>query len=451
MKAIESIHFLLFAILCSSIVSCQQIPEDDNWISDNGEKLLKVNVRSAGEAEISYPLYLYAFNGEGKLSASQTIADAETDMALPLSEGDFQIVAISGTSDSYTLPNNPTLDDVIKMSDNKGAETPLMVGRANVEISDASTATALITLSYVVAALNVELKEVPDNVSAVQLSLSPLHSSLTMGGEYGGDSQKVKIDCTSDKKGNWSANTVYIFPGNGAETVFSIYFKTEDGTEVTYGYTYKGIPKANNKFNVTGTYAEGVIVGGSFDVNDWEGSINVEFEFGSNVIPDNDGNDDEDEDNKKEEDNQEQTPTGIPEVGTIWNDLIVADISENEDSSLELLLMTLDEWEATTSQVNDVISSYSVNGISEWRLPTHEEASLLRSKFSEDKRLEINELIKEHDASHYGLDGVERYLCNKNGTYYSFKFAMNTTISKAGEKRSYYVRLVKTYRYENKE
>ena len=130
MKKIVLVPYVLLVFLCLAIFSCQQLPEDDAWMSGEDEKSLKVKVRSAGDAEIVYPLYLYAFAENGKLAASQTIADADSDMALPLSEGDFQVVAISGTSDAYLLPDKPTLDDVITLSGNKGAETPLMVWEA---------------------------------------------------------------------------------------------------------------------------------------------------------------------------------------------------------------------------------------------------------------------------------------------------------------------------------
>jgi len=266
----KTLKYLIYIVTVCLVFSCQQLPEDDGWMSEGGEKTLKVKVRSAGDAEIVYPLYLYAFTGKGKLVASQTIAGAEDDMALPLAKGDFQVVALSGASDDYQLPESPELDDVIVLSATDGADTPLMVGRANVEVGDAEESSAQITLTYVVAALNVKLKDIPSNVSKVQLALSPLHSSLSMGGEYGGDSQKVKVDCSLVSEGVWAAETTYIFPGNAKETVFSIYFKTDDGTEVTYGYTYQGVPEANHLFNVTGSYAGGVIVGGNFDVTDWK-------------------------------------------------------------------------------------------------------------------------------------------------------------------------------------
>ena len=434
---------ILFSIVT---LSCQQVPEDDGWLSEEEMKSLKVKVRSADNVEIAYPLYLYAFNKSGKLAASQTINEEGNDMALSLTEGDFQVVAVSGISDDYQLPENPTLDDAIILSNSEGADTPLMVGRADIAVSRSEGTSAEIALTYVVAQLNVMLKNVPTDVSTVELSISPLHSSLTMSGEYGGDTQKIKASCTLGEDGVWTAQPTYIFPGSGKETTFSVYFKKEDGTELTYGYTYNGIPEANHPFNITGSFAEGIIVGGSFEINGWEEAINVEFTFGANVVPDDDEEEKEEEEEEKED--VQIDMTNVPEIGTIWNDMIVADIDDTDETGINLLLMSLDEWDATTSEVADVVEGYSVNGISEWRLPTHDEAAVLRARFSGDNRWELNDLIEEYDSSLYGLDGEERYLCTKNGQYYSFKFAAGTRITEAGPKKSYYVRLVKTFRMD---
>ena len=435
MKPIKNLPLYIF--LCCILFACQQVPEDDSWASEEESQSLQVKVRSAENVEISYPLFLYAFDKDGKLAASQNIEKEEDDMALTLGNGDFRLVAIAGTSGAYLLPESPTIDDVITIDGTEGAGTPLMVGRADIDISRSSGTTAEITMSYVVAELNVKLTNVPTDVEIVQLAISPLYSSLSMGGKYGGDTQKVKVECTLNEDGAWTAQSTYIFPGSGKETTFSIYFKKADGTELTYGYTYQGKPEANHPFNITGSYAEGVIVGGSFEISGWEEAIDVEFTFGANAVP---GVDEE------EPEEPEIDLTNVPEIGTIWNDAIVADIGEADETGVDLLLLSLDEWDATTSQVSDVIEGYSVNGISDWRLPTHEEAALLRARFSGDSRLELNDLIEEYDSSLYGVDGEERYLCTKNDVYYSFKFAGGTTTTKAGEKRSYYVRLVKTYR-----
>lgn len=436
MKTIKQIILALLG--CWFLISCQQVPNDDEWLSEEETKPLKVKVRSAENVEIAYPLYLYAFDKNGKLAASQTIDDKEKDMALSLTDDEYQVVALSGVTDDYQLPEDLTLEGEIKLSNIEGADAPLMVGRADVGGSRNKGTMAEIALSYVVAQLNVVLKNVPADVSTVQLSISPLYSSLSMGGEYGGDVQKVKVNCTLGEDGVWSAQPTYIFPGSAAETTFSVSFKKEDGTELTYGYTYQGKPEANHPFNITGSYAEGVIVGGSFEISGWEEAIDVEFTFGANVVPDKEGEDEEE---------PEIDMTNVPEVGTIWNDMIVVDIGEADENGVDLLLMSLDEWESDTLNVVDIPTGYSVNGISGWNLPTYDEATTIRARFSNDARLELNDIIKQYDSQLVGLsaDSNDRYLCLKNGKYYSFSFAPKTNISPA-KKRSYYVRLVKTYR-----
>lgn len=176
---------------------------------------------------------------------------------------------------------------------------------------------------------------------------------------------------------------------------------------------------------------EGVEPGieGELEVTDWKGSVEMDFGFGANGKIEN-------------------GLTDVPQAGTIWNGMIVADIGETDDGAVNLLLMTLAQWENTVSQVESILSGYSVNGISGWRLPTQDEVSVLRTRFSGIGRTELNEMITEHDDALPVLDAEERYLCTKNDVFYSFKFEEGTSITKAGEKRSYYIRLVKTCRID---
>ena len=134
----------------------------------------------------------------------------------------------------------------------------------------------------------------------------------------------------------------------------------------------------------------------------------------------------------------------LPDIGTIWNGAIVADVIE-APTGAEILLLSLEEWDATTAQVEDITEGYSVNEISGWRLPSYEEAQMFRNRFCGEVRLSLNALISEYDENLYGLDGEERYLCNKEGEFYSFVFSAGKNIYPAGTQRSYYVRLVKSY------
>ena len=99
MKTLEQTALIILS--CITIVSCQQLPEDNDSTNSDVAQTLTVKVRSSEEAEIDYPLYLYAFNKSGKLAASQTIDEEGKDMALTLSKGDFQVVAVAGVCDDY--------------------------------------------------------------------------------------------------------------------------------------------------------------------------------------------------------------------------------------------------------------------------------------------------------------------------------------------------------------
>ena len=150
---------------------------------------------------------------------------------------------------------------------------------------------------------------------------------------------------------------------------------------------------------------------------------------------------------EEEEEDEDGSNADLPEIGSIWNGTIVANILEKDETGTDMLLMSLEEWEGTASDVKDAEFDYTVNGISDWRLPTHEEAAVLRDKFNGESLVKLNERIAEYDPELYELaDGEkERYLCLKNGEVYTFQFRAGKSITSAGEKRTYYVRLVKSY------
>ena len=290
------------------------------------------------------------------------------------------------------------------------------------------------TLSYAVTAIDLVLSNVPSDVAKVSVTLSSFYSSMDMQGEYVDSDYTLNLACSLNTGNQWSTRTRYVFPGNVSKTTLSIAMELKNGEEVTYGYVWKDTPQAGQPYHLQGEYSDGLSLSGSFIITGWNDAEEVRFEFGSESSSDD-----------EEEDEPDVDLSNLPEVGSIWNGTIVADIIEADGSGADLLLMSLDEWDATVSDVEDVEDGYTVNDISGWRLPTFEEAKLLQSSFSGDNRLNLNELITEYDETLYGIDGEERYLCEKSGVYYTFIFAGGRVISKAGTKKSYYVRLVKTY------
>ena len=60
--------------------------------------------------------------------------------------------------------------------------------------------------------------------------------------------------------------------------------------------------------------------------------------------------------------------SGVPEVGSIWNDCIVAASNKSSDGSgTDLLLMSLEEWESQIATARSVPEGYSVHNIKNWR------------------------------------------------------------------------------------
>ena len=422
------IKWLSLMAICLHVLSCQVMEEVGE--DSKEEASLKVEARSSEAEAVPYPLSLYAFNNEGECLASQTIANEKEQVELVLPAGKYRIVAIAGYSDEYRIPEEPLLDDLIVLDG--AADVPLMMGEENIDIDGKGNVSMEIALSYVVAGVNVSLKNIPSDVSAVSFGLSPLYSSVSFKGEYGDASSSVVGSCFLSEESVWKSDTLYVFPGSASETLFSIVLEKKDGSKNKYEYVCPKSPEAGRFFNVTGNYNGGVSVTGNVIGGSWEGSDDVSFDFG--MFGQTDGG------------NSGADIGELPEVGTIWNGSIVADVSENDSTGTEILLLSLEEWDAMTVQVDEIKNGYSVNGITNWRLPSHGEAQMFRERFCGEARLSLNALISEYDPDLYGIDGEERYLCDKDGEFYSFVFSPGKPISQAGTQRSYYVRLVKTYR-----
>jgi hypothetical protein len=144
------IKWLSLAAICLHLFSCQVMEEVDG--SQKEGTSLKIKARSLEAVSVPYPLSLYAFDGQGRCSASQKIVNGDDRIELVLSVGNYRIVAIAGYSDEYLLPEEPTMDEVISLE--RAADVPLMMGEESVEITGEEDVTMEIALSYVVAGVN---------------------------------------------------------------------------------------------------------------------------------------------------------------------------------------------------------------------------------------------------------------------------------------------------------
>ena len=433
MKCLNILQWLPMVAVGAFFYGCQQM-EDAQW-SDDEYGTLKVETRTVENVEVPYPMSLYAFSSSGDCVDTQTIEDEDEKLQMDLPSGNYRIVAVAGYGSGYVLPSVEDWEDEITVAEDEIPETPLMMGMADIKIDTEVENKLKINLSYSVAAMDVALSGVPDDVKSVEVTVSPFYSSVNLKGEYQDSGSSLCLTCSLDEEGQWVSPLCYVFPGSSDETVLSIALKMKDGTKSTYGYVWKDAPQANKPYHLKGSYAEGLMLDGSFVVQGWGEAEEVKFGFGSGT--------------QNKDENGSTSDTGdIPEIGSFWKAGLVIEVGEADETGVDVLLMSLDEWYALTSHIEELLAEYSLNGISGWRLPTHEEAKRLKDAYGGDDLDLLNDFIWAYNSKLIGLDLEERYLCTKSDVYNSFSFKDNTVIREAGAKTTYSVRLVKSFRIE---
>lgn len=420
--------FLLFLLLFA--VSCQRPIYDEAEDTEPTERSLKVSARSSGETSINYPAYIYAFGEDGSCVATQKMT-REDPIELQLSPGKYTVVAIADLGEEYVIPAEPSLDDVITMRENNQSSRALMMGASPVTISSSKSSTISITLYYAVSLINVMLEDIPDNIEKVKLKISPLYASLSFDGEYSDKGQSTEVECKRDSKGTWSADPFYIFPGSGSKTTFSI--TLDDGEqEKTFGYTFNGKPEANVPFNIGGSYSGNVTVEGDLISGEWKDPVDVKFDFGNS---------------EQTEGEDENTPTdpelsGLPEVGSIWKDGIVANVENAGSGKANILLMSLDEWSSKTGKAQSIIDEREAEG---WYLPSSDEAHILHDVFGGDALSSVNKTLQGKGYS--PLTTEQRYLYDNDDAFWAFGFKSTSQFLVAGTSVKYNIRFVRTEQY----
>lgn len=428
-------QFLTLSLMVLALLytSCQKISEEELAETETEQQVLKVNARTSDSNRIPYPLHIYVFDEENTFIDNQQIASEEEELELQLPQGNYQIAAVSDVSDSYTLPNSPTPQSLIKLNSVNGAQKPLMTGNANIQVTS-RTHELTLSLSYAVTHISVALKNVPTDVSEVMLAVSSLYSSLSLSGSYSGELQRLLIPCKLDTENIWTANGVYAFPGIGDKTSINITLKKKDQTEETYAYTYDGKPEANKPFNINGNYIGKVTIGGNIVSNDWGDATEVDFDFGAAA---EDGSTGEDSSGDDEGDTGiDPQPDGTLKSGDIWKNGIV--VSTTYGNNKQVLLMSLDEGKCLAEELYDYMDEYVPDG---WRLPNETEAYLMNQTFQGDTLEALNEKLESKGYPIIKTDKY-RYFYDSSGDIYAFGFKPTSKFQPAGESTQYYIRTV---------
>lgn len=423
-------NLLLLCAVVATLFSCEKYNVDEFFNKEANSVLnIKTRASAAGEtteSKISYPINIYIFY-ENSCVETTSIESGNSSISLKLPEGNYEVYAIAGAdAENYNLPtkDNATKEYLISLKADK-THGDLMTAKNNITLAYGEENTLTLSLDRKVMLLeNVSIKNVPSNVTAVSVTISPLYENILLNGEYSGGNGSHTINLTKGSDGTTWENDVntYLLEACGQATI-KVSLKTDAVTK-SYSYTCSDELKANYKINISGTYNEnGITLNGTITGATWNGTKNINFNFDESGSTTDVNTDGEVEDEQKEEETNEETDetaTGIaPQAGTLYKGCYVLRTEQTGSGTKVTLMSTtsekglvyIDNDQSSIKQaIDDKISDIaaSTDGIEGLRLPTLDELKYIKDNV---------------DAINDNLDNLGKsWFLIGSGTLYSYYF-----------------------------
>lgn len=247
---------------------------------------LKVITRAPGEdpLTIATPIQVYVFGDDGRCAVQQTIDGDDALTPISLAEGAYDVYALGGVDNvRYALPVQEEIrsNTEIHLREGKVLDD-LMTASAHVSLADGEEKQLTLAMERKVVLLSgITIRNVPEDVTAVSVTIQPLNESILLNGTLTGSDGQYTLSLTEQNDGTtWkSASNIYLFPPAQRPTI-SVAFEQEDGTK-SYTYVCKDNLEANYKLSIEGTYhaEQGVTISGVVTGTDWEGEKTINLTF----------------------------------------------------------------------------------------------------------------------------------------------------------------------------
>lgn len=388
------IKYLTFvAVMALVLMGCGKDVVEEGSASQTSS-VLQIRTRSGSEAAVSYPVNVYVFQND-ECKAVQVIGAADQALKLTLTEGDYSVFAIGGAdAETYTLPakEDATKTTLLTLNENKTL-TDLMAASSTVTLIDGGSNTLTLGLERkVMLVQSITISKVPAAATAVSLSMAPLYQALTVGTSYAAETGTATIALTKQEDGRTWKSTAeqFLLPPSSQPATIAVNITTSDGTK-SYSYSSNEELEAGYKINIEGTYTEavGVELTGTITGATWKGERTITFNFDESGAT---GSTTE-EPTPSEPSSGDNTVTGdIPAVNTLYHGCFVLSVTEIDDNSAEVVLVSPKEIKAGVNSgsftdaeklnlyVDTKLLEACVSDFDDWRLPTLGELVLLNSK-----------------------------------------------------------------------
>ena len=309
---------------------------------------------------------VYIFNEAGQCVNLLTTTATSNQVTSALPAGTYTFYAI-GSSDlsHFVLPTKEEASpsSVITRAENQDM-CDLLQKTVSVTIEDGENVTQNIVLDHKVLSIDqLEIKGVPDDVTKVEVSVSPLYKSIQLDGSYVTNAtESYKIALEQDGTSNtWQATpNQVLFPSKGTPNI-KVSFTTASGVK-SYSYTASEELPANHHFTISGTYTpnSGIALTGILTASDWGEDRTITFGFDESYV--------------------------IPAAGTKYNGYYVISVNSTACTALLLAKKSVSySAPATSSSETTWLTALNTamavlekpnNAQGNWRLPTSTEAQV---------------------------------------------------------------------------
>lgn len=388
-KIRRAAQVLLLFIVASVMASCEKYDESENSdVRDTADSKLVIRtmaVETGGDTEISMPVNVFVFDTSGLCVATSTMTVSTNPLDIKLPAGFYHVYAVAGADNSnYDIPvketATPTSEITVKDGMNHG---DIMTAQSSVVLGDNEENTLTLALKRKVMLIeSVAIKNVPENVTGVSVTISPLYDKFLVNGEYAaanGYKDIVLSRNDADSKLWENKDNVYLLPASGNATV-KISLTTSEGVK-SYSYSCADDFLANYRINIIGTYINSSFnIIGTITGDKWLGSKNIDFTFNG--------------DNTTSGDNTEPSTGNAPIPGTLYKDCYVLKSEKSGGVTTVTLMSTKykdalifepDNQESIKAATDAAIAEISAEGITGWRLPSYGEMEYVYDNIVEIK------------------------------------------------------------------
>ena len=374
------VSIVMTVVSMTLLTSCEK--EFSEVTPVNPESSLTVTTRSeSGAEEVAYPVAVYLFDANKACIDFRRIESADASVVYDLVEGVYDVYAFGGVAEGkYTLPSvkEATLASVITLQDGQ-EHGDLMRANSSVTTTKGEANTINLSMNRCVSKIeSIVIKQVPDDVTAVSVTLSKTYKSMAFDGTMKDvNIEVITLEKSGTESGTWELKTPRHVLFDVAASASVKISMTTNGNAKGYTYQLTDKWKSNYLYHIDATYTEkqNFHVTGTITGATWQGTEDIVFNF--------------DETNTQDGGSGPTINETAPEVGTLYKGCYVLSRTE-ESNAIKVLLLHPNQYSdvcnGTMSQeearnfINSKLSEIaSENEITGWHLPNEAEMDVIYS------------------------------------------------------------------------